>query len=198
MKGRVVFMFLSPDRISDWSQYYPVEVGSNSWIRNGMPSRRWGHILQSEKYRFAAVTPSTHSRVLRHLQGPTTLQSIFGWNLPFERDGVAPRILDLLTEAEALDDTARLYRSKVRFATLGDLLFVHSGFPTTEQYSVFFGPDTYRFARLLRSSLCDMSADRPLRLIDIGSGSGAGGIYAARLLLSHDGARPRRYQPKSA
>ena len=72
-----------------------------------------GHILQSEKYRFAAVTPATHSRVLRHLQGPTTLQSIFGWNLPFDRDGVAPRILELLAEAEALDDTARLYRSKV-------------------------------------------------------------------------------------
>jgi len=143
-----------------------------------------GHILQSEKYRFVAVTPATHSRVLRHLQGPTTLQSIFGWNRPFDRDGVAPHILELLAEAEALDDTARLYRSKVRFATLGDLLFVHSGFPTTEQDSVFFGPDTYRFARLLHSSLMHMSANRPLKLVDIGSGSGAGGIYAAGLLPS--------------
>ena len=157
-----------------------------------------GHILQSEKYRFAAVTPATHSRVLRHLQGPTTLQSIFGWNLPFDRDGVAPRILELLAEAEALDDTARLYRSKVRFATLGDLLFVHSGFPTTEQYSVFFGPDTYRFARLLRSSLMHMSADKPLKLVDIGSGSGAGGHLRGPFAAEHDGTHPRRHQPKSA
>lgn len=143
-----------------------------------------GRILQSEKYRFVAVTPATHSRVLRHLRGPTTLQSIFGWNLPFDRDGVAPHILKLLAEAEALDGTTRCYRSKVRFATLGDLLFVHSGFPTTEQDSVFFGPDTYRFARLLRSSLMHVSANRTLKLVDIGSGSGAGGIYAARLLPS--------------
>jgi methylase of polypeptide subunit release factors len=47
---------------------------------------------------------------------------------------------------------------------------------------VFFGPDTYRFVRLLRSSLADIAANETLRLIDIGSGSGAGGIVAARLL----------------
>ena len=143
-----------------------------------------GRVLRSEKYRFAAVTPATHRRVLQHLQGPTTLQSVFGWNRPFERKAVAAHILDLLTEAEALDETSGLYRSKVRYATLGDLLFVHSGFPTTEKDAVFFGPDTYRFARLLRSSLAEMSVNRPLRLIDVCSGSGAGGIYAARLLGS--------------
>jgi methylase of polypeptide subunit release factors len=62
------------------------------------------------------------------------------------------------------------------------LLFAHSGFPTTEQNSVFFGPDTYRFARLLRSTLIQMPANSLLRLVDVGSGSGAGGIYAAHLL----------------
>src|SRR5680860_180823 len=107
-----------------------------------------GRVLRSEKYRFAAVTPATHRRVLQHLQGPTTLQSVFGWNRPFERKAVAAHILDLLTEAQALDETSGLYRSKVRYATLGDLLFVHSCFPTTEKDAVFFGPDTYRFARL--------------------------------------------------
>ena len=143
-----------------------------------------GRVLRTQKYRFSAVTPATHRRVLQHLQGPTTLQSVFGWNRPFERKAVAAHILDLLTEAEALDETGGLYRSKVRYATLGDLLFVHSGFPTTENDAVFFGPDTYRFARLLRSSLAEKSVNRPLRLIDVCSGSGAGGIYAARLLGS--------------
>ena len=143
-----------------------------------------GRVLRSEKYRFAAVTPATHRRVLQHLQGPTTLQSVFGWNRPFERKAVAAHILDLLAEAEALDETNGLYRSKVRYATIGALLFVHSGFPTTEHDSVFFGPDTYRFARLLRTSLAEMPVDSPLRLIDVCSGSGAGGIYAARLLAS--------------
>jgi methylase of polypeptide subunit release factors len=142
-----------------------------------------GRVLRSEKYRFIAVTPATHRRVLRRLQGPTTLQSIFGWNRPFARDAVAARILDLLASAEALEETNGLYRSRVRYATMGDLLFVHSGFPTTEQDSVFFGPDTYRFARLLRTALMHMPSNRPLRLIDVGSGSGAGGIYAARSLL---------------
>ena len=143
-----------------------------------------GRVLRSEKYRFAAVTPATHRRVLQHLQGATTLQSVFGWNRPFERDAFAAHILGLLTEAEALEETNGLYRSKVRYATIGDLLFVHSGFPTTEKDAVFFGPDTYRFTRLLRTSLADMPVKRPLRLIDVCSGSGAGGIYAARLLGS--------------
>ena len=141
-----------------------------------------GRALRSEGYRFTAVTPATHRRVLQHAQGPTTLQWIFGWNRPFDRDSVAPHLLDLLASVEALEETNGLYRSKLRFATLGDLLFVHSGFPTTEPDSVFFGPDTYRFARLLRSSLTHIAADRPIKLVDVGSGSGAGGIYAALLL----------------
>ena len=141
-----------------------------------------GRALQSAGYRFTAVTPETHRRVLNHFQGPNNLQSIFGWNWTFGRNEVAPHILDLLAAASALAEANGLYRSKVRFATLDDLLFVHSGFPTTEQDAVFFGPDTYRFARLLRASLMNMPANRRLKLVDVGSGSGAGGIYASRLL----------------
>ena len=54
--------------------------------------------------------------------------------------------------------------------------------PPIEQDAVFFGPDTYRFVRLLRTSLTGLAADKTIRLIDVGSGSGAGGIFAARLL----------------
>ena len=141
-----------------------------------------GRILQSEDYQFTVVTPATHRRVLQRLPSPTTLRSIFGWNRPFDRNDIAAPVLDLLEAADAMEEINGLYRPRVRYATIGDLLFVHSGFPTIEPDAVFFGPDTYRFARLLRSSLMHMPANRPLKLVDVGSGSGAGGIYTARLL----------------
>src|SRR5262249_46510182 len=48
------------------------------------------------------------------------------------------------------------YKSKVRFATVDDLIFAHSGFFTAELDAVPFGPDAYRFVRLLRASLADV------------------------------------------
>src|SRR5680860_551531 len=141
-----------------------------------------GKTLQSRGYRFVPVTPATHCRILNRPLGQTTLESIFGWNRPFEREGLDPIIFDLLEKGGALKSEAGRFKSRVRFATIGDLLFVHSAFPTAEQDAVFFGPDTYRFVRMLRTSLADLAASGPLRIIDIGCGSGAGGIFAARLL----------------
>jgi hypothetical protein len=110
-----------------------------------------GKTLRSAGYRFVAVTPATHRRVLARPQGATDLQSIFGWNRAFAREGLEAGIFNLLAEADALERLGDGYRAKVRFATIGDLLFVHSGFPTTEHDAVFFGPDTYRFARFLQT-----------------------------------------------
>jgi methylase of polypeptide subunit release factors len=141
-----------------------------------------GKTLQARAYQFVAVTPATHCRVLDRAPPPVTLESIFGWNRPFDRESLDPEIFDLLEDAEALEGESGRYKSKVRFATIDDLIFAHSAFPTAEQDAVFFGPDTYRFVRLLRASLADIALDGPVRLIDIGSGSGAGGITAARLL----------------
>jgi methylase of polypeptide subunit release factors len=141
-----------------------------------------GENLRSRGYHFVAVTPATHCRVLDRPATTSTLESIFGWNRPFDRADVDNDIFELLEDAEALEGESGRHKSRVRFATIGELLFVHSGFPTAEQDAVFFGPDTYRFVRLLRVSLADVAASKPLRLIDIGSGSGAGGIFAARLL----------------
>jgi methylase of polypeptide subunit release factors len=141
-----------------------------------------GRTLQARGYRFVAVTPATHCRVLNRPEPPATLESIFGWNRPFDREAVDEDIFELLEDAEALEAVSGRYKSKLRFATIGDLLFVHSGFPTADQDAVFFGPDTYRFVRLLRSSLADLAGDPGLKLVDIGGGSGAGGIFAARLL----------------
>jgi methylase of polypeptide subunit release factors len=143
-----------------------------------------GTTLQSYGYRFVAITPTTHRRALNRPAGQITLESIFGWNRPFERDALDPVIFDLLEKAEELEEENGQCKAGVRFATIGNLLFVHSGFPTAERDAVFFGPDTYRFTRALRASLVDIARDGPLRLIDIGSGSGAGGIFAARLLAT--------------
>ena len=158
--------------------------GLEVWIKNFLPSRRWDACCG------LSSTDSPQSRLRRTVASYNTskvrphLSLIFGWNCPFELEGVETDILHLLTEAEALEETNGLCRSRVRYATIGDLLFVHSAFPTTEHDSVFFGPDTYRFARLLGTSLAEMPDESPLRLIDVCSGSGAGGIYAARLLAS--------------
>jgi methylase of polypeptide subunit release factors len=141
-----------------------------------------GRTLQARGYRFVAVTPATHCRVLDRPEGPTTLESIFGWNRPFDREAVEEDIFELIEDAEALEAVSGRYKSKLRFATIGELLFVHSGFPTAEDNAVFFGPDTYRFVRLLRSSLADLTGRGPLRLVEVGCGSGAGGIFAGRLL----------------
>ena len=143
-----------------------------------------GKTLQSRGYRFVAVTPATHCRVLDRAPQTTTLELIFGWNRPFDREVLDPGIFDLLEDAGALEKESGRYKSKVRFATIGDLIFAHTGFPTVEQDAVFFGPDTYRFVRLLRACLADVAPSVPIRLVDIGSGSGAGGIAAARWLCT--------------
>jgi len=45
--------------------------------------------LKSADYRFVAVTPATHSRVLaRPLTGPPGLRDIFGWNRAFAEGDV--------------------------------------------------------------------------------------------------------------
>jgi SAM-dependent methyltransferase len=140
-----------------------------------------GRALRDRGYHFVAVTPTTHRRILDRSRS-VTLQSIFGWNSPFEPQALPSSLFDLLIEAEALEKEDGRCRSRVRFATLSDLLFAHSGFPTTARDAVFFGPDTYRFARLLKASLSDLPSKRPLKIVDVGSGSGVGGIYVARLL----------------
>ena len=139
-----------------------------------------GRILQQRAYRFVAVTPATHDRVLRREAKSISLESIFGWSRPFEPDEIENCLMELLEQADAIEVASGECKSKVRFATVGDSLFVHSAFPTIEEDSVFFGPDTYRFVRFLRTALADITTRKALRLVDIGAGSGAGGIVAAK------------------
>lgn len=93
-------------------------------------------------------------------------------------------MFQLLDEAGQLEATNGRFKSKLRFASIGDLLFAHSAFPTLERDAVFFGPDTYRFVRAIAAALTDLPGGEgePPLLFDIGCGSGAGGIFAAQCL----------------
>jgi len=87
-----------------------------------------------------------------------------------------------LEQAGALERRGEHLRSAVRFSTLGDQLLVHSAFPTEGADAVFFGPDTYRFARAIAQCVATLSPRRAMRILDVGAGSGAGGLHAAALL----------------
>jgi methylase of polypeptide subunit release factors len=137
--------------------------------------------LKHSGYRFTAVTPATHHRVnVRKPTLPPTREDVFGWSRSFSLGDLPERHVQLLAAADELEKSGRALRSRVRFATLGNQIFIHSAFPTDQDNAVFFGPDTYRFARLIRQALPPIR--RPLRLLDIGAGSGAGGLHAASLL----------------
>jgi methylase of polypeptide subunit release factors len=132
--------------------------------------------LKSRDYRFTCVTPATHERILlRPFEGPPTLRDIFGWNRSLSVDDIDPRLLELLRLADCVETAEATLRSKLRVASLDDGLFLHSSFPTDAQQSVFFGPDTYRFVRFIRSKLPTSA----LRIVDMGAGSGAGAIAIA-------------------
>jgi methylase of polypeptide subunit release factors len=141
-----------------------------------------GRELKASGYRFTAITPATHRLV--NGRKPTSsagLPDIFGWSRPFRARDLPAHQIELLAQAGALHKSAALLRSGVRFASLGHQLFVHSAFPTEQSDAVFFGPDTYRFARLIAHSL---PRAKIRRILDIGAGSGAGGLHAASLLAN--------------
>jgi len=139
-------------------------------------------------YRFTTVTPLTHQRVLarRGREPGATLRDIFGWNLLFEAGTVPPELLAGMEQAGIVRRTGSLLRSTVRIASLGDDLFFHSAYPTVEENAVFFGPDTHRFGRFIRYALNPRKTKQPLRVLDVGCGSGAGGIAMARALAAMD------------
>lgn len=142
-----------------------------------------GSELLEAGYRFIAPTPLTYQRVLSRPVNPNVdyLAEVFGWNRPFRREDIDDRYVVMLEDAGLITATASgLLRCMVRFSTLDDLIFAHSGYPTEAADSVFFGPDTYRFARAIRWVSEVDKEFRPQNVIDIGAGTGAGALYARR------------------
>jgi methylase of polypeptide subunit release factors len=143
-----------------------------------------GQILRESGYKFTTVTPATHERVNARPENALAkdLAGVFGWSRPFKPEILPPELWRLMCEAEiAISEKKGVLRSSLRLSSLGNQLFWHSSFPTSAPDSVFFGPDTYRFASAIQTAL-DNGLENVQRAVDIccGAGPGAMVIAAAR------------------
>lgn len=147
-----------------------------------------GRALLDAGYRFTTVTPSTHGAYLRRRHRPAaTLRDVFGWNLPFGGLAELPRdILALAERADVFSPTGigDQRRATVRFSTTAaGQIYVHSAFAEGREDMIFFGPDSYRFVAWL-----DRCVERAGTVVDIGCGSGVGGLHlasrASRVILT--------------
>ncbi len=136
--------------------------------------------LRQRNYRFVTPTPATHKRVVARGDVAMDLRGALGWSLPFDENKIDTEICRLLRAADAIEDHGSLLKSRYRVSSLGEDLFLHSAFPTTQQDAVFFGPDSYRFAAFVRSELPAHGARE--RIVDIGAGTGVGAVAVARAL----------------
>jgi precorrin-6B methylase 2 len=138
--------------------------------------------LKAQDYHFVTATPATHARVITRCdrQRARSLRDVMGWSLPFARDLLEPRILSALQAGDVIYDDAGGLRSRVRVSSLHDDLYIHSAYPTSADDAVFFGPDSYRFAELIRDQLEREAPRTGAHIVDIGTGAGVGAIVAAR------------------
>jgi methylase of polypeptide subunit release factors len=139
-------------------------------------------MLESAAYDFVAITPASHARVVARpdKQEGRDLRDVFGWSLPFAPDVLPAEMLRLLEAAGALTLEGTRLKSSVRVGRIHGRLILHSAYPSKEENSVFFSPDTYRFAEFIRTELARVPGVQ--RLVDIGAGPGSGAIVAAPLL----------------
>lgn len=137
--------------------------------------------LRETGYTFTTGTPATHAHVNarpRHAEA-RSLRDVFGWSRPFRADLVPEPILGLMRAAGAVLEDGPLLRPTLRVSSLDGELFAHSAYPPSAADAVFFGPDTARFAAAVIAHL--EARSRPVRrAVDIGCGSGAGGICVAK------------------
>jgi len=140
-----------------------------------------GRRLHADGYRFTCVTPLTHQRYSERADATParSLREVFGWNREFDASLLSPDELDHMREAGIIRNYDNRLRSQVRWSSLDRLLLVHSGFPTDTADAVFFGPDSYRFARVVEAHLRDSAA--PVEhAVEIGCGTGIGALLIAR------------------
>lgn len=156
------------------------EVASTN-ARQDLALLHLGQCLRAQHYQFITVTPLTHQRVNSREANrkARSLRDIFGWSRPFDAGLLTDKDHEALYESGVLRAEAGLWASNVRCSSLGDLLLFHSSFPTLANDSVFFGPDTYRFAQVIEDFL--RTSSHTIRTaVDVGCGSGVGAILIAR------------------
>ncbi|WP_246013035.1 methyltransferase [Pigmentiphaga humi] len=130
-------------------------------------------------YTFTTTTPATHARVYQRTAHARarTLRDVFGWSRPFDPGVLPPEVFDLMKAADVLEPRDGLWASRIRLSTLDGQLYAHSAYPTVQDDSVFFGPDTYRYADAVKQHLAGRGAG-PARMVDVGCGAGPGAILA--------------------
>jgi len=139
-----------------------------------------GRALSRLAYRFTTVTPRAH-QIVNSRPGnreARSLRGVFGWSRPFARELLPQRLFDLMAAGEVLERVAgsdHLWRATIRFSTVDGLLLAHSAYPTTSEDAVFLGPDSTRFVAAI-----GRAATIATRVVDVGSGTGVGGIVLAR------------------
>jgi methylase of polypeptide subunit release factors len=137
--------------------------------------------LKRNSYRFVTPTPATHHRINQRVENrlARSLTDVFGWNRNFERKLLSEAIFKTMAERNVITETSDGWKSNIRASTIGAEIFLHSSFPTVSADAVFFGPDTYRFVRAIRSYMA--INPQPLqRVLDVGCGTGAAGVVIAK------------------
>ncbi len=153
-----------------------IEIKNTDWLFK---------YLKQNKYQFVTTTPRSHRRVLDSSAPDAAtenpLRSLFGWNRWVAVEDLDPQLVTILRALEWTESSEdkKLLKCRWRFSTLNEQIFLHSGYPTVAEDSVFFGPDSYRFARFLKSEVTNAKA-----IVDIGAGSGVGGIFLTSHLKS--------------
>ena len=139
--------------------------------------------LQMHDYVFTTISPASHERVNSRLQNAIAINlvDIFGWNRPFKRETIDVTLFDLMQSANIAIKVGDLWKSKLRVSSIDGLLFLHSAYPTLGNEAVFFGPDTYRFANVIKQYFATHQ-QLVHRAVDIGTGSGVGAVLLALAL----------------
>lgn len=137
-------------------------------------------LVRGTGYRFVTVTPATIERVNGRPgnEWARDLRGVFGYSRRFSPEVVPTSIFDAMLDAGVAVRDGGGWKSTIRLSTLDSWIFVHSAHPTVDSQSVFFGPDTYRYAAAIRAHL-ETNGGPIRRAIDIGSGAGVGAILVA-------------------
>lgn len=159
--------------------------GFAATLEEAQALRRLLRYLGEAGYTFVTPTPASHARVLARQPGRVGIsrEDILGWSLPFAVGSIDPQLERILAEANVLArEEGGLFRSRIRVSSVHGHLFIHSAFPTTAEDSVFLGPDSYRFADLIRRELKAVPQPAGSVIVDIGTGAGVGAVAAADLV----------------
>lgn len=137
--------------------------------------------LREARYEFVTPTPATHLRINSRAgnERAQLLTDVFGWSRPFAATVLPSGLFEALKNGAIIRKVDEGWISNVRASTLQRETLLHSAFPTSFADAVFFGPDTYRFARAIKDNLCAQPR-RISRALDLGCGTGAGAIVVSK------------------